>query len=105
GERRRFLELVESTALLSTGAALLLLCVARPDLLDRRPGWPGTLRLEPLQAEEAAELVGDAVPVEARERIVQAAGRSLDRRPGTSARLPSSLARSSLPASRRPRRL
>ena len=69
-----FLDLVESIALLTAGAPLFLLCMARPELLDRRPGWPGTLRLEPLLAEEAAELVGDAVPGEARERIVHAAG-------------------------------
>ena len=43
-----FLDLVESIALLSTGAPLLLVCMARPELLDRRPGWPVTLRLEPL---------------------------------------------------------
>ena len=48
-----FLDLVESTALLSTGAPLLLLCMARPELVERRPGWPGTLRLEPLPAEQA----------------------------------------------------
>jgi class 3 adenylate cyclase/tetratricopeptide (TPR) repeat protein len=69
-----FLDLVESTALLSTGAPLLLVCMARPELLDRRPGWPGTLRLEPLPEAEAAELVGNAVPDDARERIVHAAG-------------------------------
>jgi class 3 adenylate cyclase/tetratricopeptide (TPR) repeat protein len=69
-----FLDLVESTALLSTGAPLLLVCMARPELLDRRPGWPGTLRLEPLPEAEAAELVGDAVPNEAREQIFHAAG-------------------------------
>ena len=45
-----FLDLVESTALLSSGAPLLLLCMARPELVERRPGWPGTLRLEPLPA-------------------------------------------------------
>ena len=32
-----FLDLVESTALLSTGAPLLLLCMARPELVERRP--------------------------------------------------------------------
>jgi tetratricopeptide (TPR) repeat protein len=48
--------------------------MARPELLDRRPGWPATLRLEPLAAEEAESLVGDAVPVEVRARIVHAAG-------------------------------
>jgi class 3 adenylate cyclase/tetratricopeptide (TPR) repeat protein len=69
-----FLGLIESIALLSTGAPLLLLAMARPELLDRRPGWPGVLRLKPLPAEEAAELVGDAVPDYARERIVHAAG-------------------------------
>jgi class 3 adenylate cyclase/tetratricopeptide (TPR) repeat protein len=69
-----FLELIESTALLSAGAPLLILCMARPELLDRRPGWPATLRLEPLAAEEAESLVGDAVPDEVRARIVRAAG-------------------------------
>jgi class 3 adenylate cyclase/tetratricopeptide (TPR) repeat protein len=69
-----FLELIESTALLSTGAPLLLLCVARPELLDRRPSWPATLRLEPLPGEQALELVGAAVPEEMRERIVRASG-------------------------------
>ena len=56
-----FLDLVESTALLSAGAPLLLLCMARPELVERRPGWPGTLRLEPLPAEQADALIGDAV--------------------------------------------
>jgi class 3 adenylate cyclase/tetratricopeptide (TPR) repeat protein len=69
-----FLELIESTALLSAGAPLLILCMARPELLDRRPGWPATLRLEPLAAEEAESLVGDAVQDEVRARIVRAAG-------------------------------
>jgi class 3 adenylate cyclase len=69
-----FLELVESTALLSTGAPLLLLCMARPELLDRRPGWPTVLRLEPLPEGEAGALVGDAVPDDVRERIVRASG-------------------------------
>jgi class 3 adenylate cyclase len=69
-----FLDLVESTALLSTGAALLLVCMARPELLDRRPGWPATLHLEPLPQEEADILIGDAVPDEVRQRIVQASG-------------------------------
>jgi tetratricopeptide (TPR) repeat protein len=69
-----FLDLVESTTLLSTGAPLLLVCMGRPELLDRRPTWPATLRLEPLPAEEAGALVGDAVPDEVRERIVRAAG-------------------------------
>ena len=69
-----FLDLVESTALLSTGAPLLLVCMARPELLDRRPGWPVTLRLEPLPDEEASALVGDAVSDEVRQRVVRASG-------------------------------
>ena len=36
-----FLDLVESTALLSTGAPLLVMCMARPELVERRPSWPG----------------------------------------------------------------
>ena len=69
-----FLDLVESTALLSTGAPLLLLCMARPELVERRAGWPGTLRLEPLPVEQADELIGDQVSSELRERIARAAG-------------------------------
>jgi class 3 adenylate cyclase/tetratricopeptide (TPR) repeat protein len=68
-----FLDLIESTALLSSGASLLLLCMARPELVERRPGWPGTLRLEPLPAEQAEELIGDGVSRELRERIAHAA--------------------------------
>jgi class 3 adenylate cyclase/tetratricopeptide (TPR) repeat protein len=69
-----FLDLVESTALLSSGAPLLLLCMARPELVERRPSWPETLRLEPLPAEQADALIGDAVSDELRERIARAAG-------------------------------
>jgi class 3 adenylate cyclase/tetratricopeptide (TPR) repeat protein len=69
-----FLDLVESTGLLSTGGSLLLVCMARPELFDRRPGWPATLRLEPLPEEEAEALVGDAVPGDVRQRIVRASG-------------------------------
>ncbi len=69
-----FLKLVDSTALLSAGAPLLLLCMARPELLDRRPGWPAVLRLEPLPDDEAGALVGDAVPGELRDRILRASG-------------------------------
>ncbi len=70
-----FLDLVESTALLSAGAPLLLLCMARPELVERRPGWPGALRLEPL----AAGAGGRAdrrrrSPDDLRERIAHAAG-------------------------------
>jgi class 3 adenylate cyclase len=69
-----FLELIESIALLSTGTPLLLICMARPELLDRRPGWPAVLRLEPLPEGEAGALVGDDVPDELRDRILRASG-------------------------------
>src|SRR5436190_11758410 len=69
-----FLDLVESTALLSAGAPILLLCMARPELLDRRPGWPGVLRLEPLPAEQVEALIGDQVSGDLRERIAYASG-------------------------------
>jgi class 3 adenylate cyclase/tetratricopeptide (TPR) repeat protein len=58
-----FLDLVDHVADLSRGAPILLLCVARPELLDRRPGWGGgklnatTILLEPLSPEECVELI------------------------------------------------
>ena len=48
-----FLDLVEHVGLLSSGASLLLLCMARPELLDSRPTWPVTMRLEPLDSADA----------------------------------------------------
>jgi Adenylate and Guanylate cyclase catalytic domain/AAA ATPase domain len=76
-----FLDLVDHIADLSRGAPLLLLCVARPELLDKRPGWGGgklnatTLLLEPLSPEECAELitVHGGVEPETQERILAAA--------------------------------
>jgi class 3 adenylate cyclase len=69
-----FLDLVEATALLSAGAPILLLCMARPELLERRPGWQGVMRLEPLTADEADRLISDDVSGDLRERIARAAG-------------------------------
>src|SRR5207244_10312971 len=69
-----FLDLIESTALLSAGAPFLLLCMARPELVEMRPTWPATLRLEPLPPEQADALIGDTVSGELRERIARAAG-------------------------------
>jgi len=57
------LELVEHLAAWVREAPLLLLCLARPELLDVRPTWGGgrvramTLELEPLPLAESAELV------------------------------------------------
>ena len=68
-----FLDLVEGIALLSTAAPILLACMARPELVDRRPQWPVTMRLEPLSDDAAGELIG-AVSDEMRGRIMEAAG-------------------------------
>jgi class 3 adenylate cyclase len=69
-----FLDLVEHVALLSSGAPLLLLCMARPELLDSRPSWPVTVRLEPLSSQDADSLIGTAMPEELRAKIAHAAG-------------------------------
>ena len=69
-----FLDLVESMALLSTGAPILLICMARPEVLDRRSGWPATLQLAPLPEDEARELISESVPPEMRERVLRASG-------------------------------
>ena len=69
-----FLDLVEHVALLSTGAPILLVCMARPELLERRPQWPVTFRLEPLAADEVEELIPRDFAAGLRERIARAAG-------------------------------
>jgi class 3 adenylate cyclase len=69
-----FLDLLEHIALLSTGAALLLLAIARPELAERRASWPVTLRLEPLQGDQVEELIGERLPTEFREQILRFAG-------------------------------
>ena len=78
-----FVDLVEHVADFSRDAPIFLLCIARTELLDVRPGWGGgklnatSLLLEPLAAEECAELmdrlVTDApLDAELRERITSA---------------------------------
>ena len=58
------LDLIEQTATMSRGAPILLLCLGRPELLDRRAAWGGgllnatTVLLEPLSPEETTELIG-----------------------------------------------
>jgi class 3 adenylate cyclase/tetratricopeptide (TPR) repeat protein len=58
-----FLDLVEQVTALARGAPLLVVCMARPDLLDRRPGWGGgslnavNVLLEPLSDGEADVLI------------------------------------------------
>jgi class 3 adenylate cyclase/tetratricopeptide (TPR) repeat protein len=69
-----FLDLVEAAALLTRDAPLLLLCMARPELIERRPSWPAPIRLEPLAAEEAEELLPASFDDGLRDRIGRAAG-------------------------------
>jgi class 3 adenylate cyclase/tetratricopeptide (TPR) repeat protein len=74
-------DLVEHVADLSRGAPILLLCMARPELLERRPSWGGgkwnatAVLLEPLDAAETERLLAELgdVPDELHERIVQVA--------------------------------
>jgi class 3 adenylate cyclase/transcriptional regulator with XRE-family HTH domain len=76
-----FLDLIEHVADLSRDAPMLLLCMARPELLDRRPGWGGgkwnatTVLLEPLTTAETDRLLEMLGGVEEglRTRIQQAA--------------------------------
>jgi class 3 adenylate cyclase/tetratricopeptide (TPR) repeat protein len=79
-----FLDLVEHVADWSRDAPILLLCIARAELLDARPAWSGgklnatTVLLEPLSEPESEELVTNLVgqvPLDerTRRRIVDAA--------------------------------
>jgi DNA-binding SARP family transcriptional activator len=79
-----FLDLVEHVAAWSRGAPVLVVCVARPELLDLRPGWSGgklnatTVLLEPLSDDECTRLlenlVGEAdLAEEVTHRIAEAA--------------------------------
>ncbi len=57
------LDFIEHLADWATGVPLLVLCSARPELHERRPGWGGgkrnalTLGLSPLSSEESAKLL------------------------------------------------
>jgi DNA-binding SARP family transcriptional activator len=68
-----FLDLVEQAGLLCVGPVLLL-CLARPELVDRRPGWSVSLRLEALEREHVEQLLPESVPAGLRERITRSAG-------------------------------
>jgi class 3 adenylate cyclase/tetratricopeptide (TPR) repeat protein len=57
------LDLVEHVSRWSRDTPILLLCVARPELLEERPRWEGVVvRLEPLSSGEATELL-DALDI------------------------------------------
>jgi len=57
------LDLVEHVSRWARDTPILLLCVARPELLEERPQWDGAIvRLEPLSAGESTELL-DALDI------------------------------------------
>ena len=79
-----FLDLIEHIADYSRGCPILILCMARPELLDERPGWSGgkmnatCVLLEPLSYDDCAELIANLrgpAPLAAKSeaRIAQAA--------------------------------
>jgi class 3 adenylate cyclase/tetratricopeptide (TPR) repeat protein len=59
------LDLIEHIADWSRDAPILLLCVARPDLLEQRPGWGGgkmnatSILLQPLSPDECRDLIAN----------------------------------------------
>jgi class 3 adenylate cyclase/tetratricopeptide (TPR) repeat protein len=61
-------DLIEHIADLSRGTPILVLCLGRPELLDRRQGWGGgkmnatTALLEPLNASETEALIDELLP-------------------------------------------
>ena len=70
-----FLDLLEYVHGWARDAPILLLCLARPELYDARPRWPGAaIALEPLTGDESGAFL-DAldVPPDARARIADAA--------------------------------
>jgi class 3 adenylate cyclase len=74
-----FLDLIEYLAGWSRGVPILIVCLARPELHDERPRWPGaTIALDALSGEESAALLDELTaewPIEpgARAQIEEAA--------------------------------
>jgi class 3 adenylate cyclase/tetratricopeptide (TPR) repeat protein len=69
-----FIDLVEHVALLSSGASILLVCMARPELTELRAGWPVALRLDGLGDEEVDALIPAEMSHDLRGRIARSAG-------------------------------
>jgi tetratricopeptide (TPR) repeat protein len=75
------LDLLDHITDLSRGAPIMLVCIARPELLEDRSGWGGgklnatTVLLEPLAAVESEVLLdelGDGLDPKARARVIAA---------------------------------
>jgi len=71
------LDLIDHVADWSREAPILLLAVARPELLDARPGWAGgkltatTILLEPLTVEDSTHMIGNLLHDEGLAQTVQ----------------------------------
>jgi predicted ATPase/class 3 adenylate cyclase len=79
-----FLDLIEHVAKFSRDFPILLVCIARPELLDKRPGWTGEklaatlISLDPLSDADCRELIANVLdraplPPTAEARIADAA--------------------------------
>ena len=79
-----FLDLIEHVAEWARDAPILLVCLARTELLDQRRAWAGgmlnvtTIHLEPLSEEETGQLIANLMGIQASEehsqsRIAEAA--------------------------------
>jgi class 3 adenylate cyclase len=82
------LDLIEHVADYGRGAPILLVAMARPELLEQRPGWAGgklnatTMLLEPLGDAEATRLLGAlAGPVALPEAVAWRIARAADGNP------------------------
>jgi DNA-binding SARP family transcriptional activator len=68
------LDLLEYLAAFATAHPILLVCLARPELFERRPGWSAApLALDPLSDAEAQLLIGARAEPGTAERIVETA--------------------------------
>jgi class 3 adenylate cyclase len=81
----RLLAFLEDVVDRASGVPLLVLCTARPDLYERRPGWGGgqrnstTIALSPLTSEETAPLLhallaNAVLPAETQALLLERAG-------------------------------
>ena len=72
-----FLDVIDHIAEWSRDVAILLVCMARPDLLELRPSWGGgkrngaTLSLEPLSAEQCTRLISNLLGVSGIEEALE----------------------------------
>jgi class 3 adenylate cyclase/predicted ATPase len=56
------LDLIEYVTGWSGDAEIMLLCLARPELLETRPSWPTTIALKPLTHAESTQLLDNLAP-------------------------------------------